>query len=88
VTSAVVVAFRDGGLRPDDRQRLNDLARKLDASGLPRAGAVVPPRYSEDGNAAVLVTALRDGGEDQVVEAAETIREAAAAVERPARRSR
>jgi RND superfamily putative drug exporter len=83
VTSAVVVAFRDGGLRPDDRQRLNDLARKLDAGGLPRAGAVAPPRYSEDGNAAVLVIALRDGGEDQVVEAAETIRDAAAAVERP-----
>jgi hypothetical protein len=43
----------------------------------------VPPRYSEDRSGAVLVVPLRNDVEDQVLDAAETIRDAAAAAERP-----
>jgi RND superfamily putative drug exporter len=81
VTSAVVVAYRDGGLRADDRERLDALKRELDAAELPRTGPVAPARYSEDGAAGVVIAGLRDTGEDEVVDAVRRIRAAAAAAE-------
>ena len=74
-TSLVVVAFRAGGLTADDRSRLAALRRKL-------GGTMSPPRYSGDGSGGVLISTIRDSGEDAVVAAAERARDAAATLDR------
>ena len=75
VTSAVVVAFRRGGLTAADRGRLATLRREL-------GGATAPPRYSENGSAGVLISTFSDLGEEEIVAEAERIRRAATRLDR------
>ena len=75
VTSAVVVAFRRGGLTGTDRDELAALQREL-------GGSTAPPRYSENGSAGVLISTFNDRGEEEVVAEAERIRRAAARLDR------
>lgn len=59
---AVVLVTRDGGLQPDDAQRLADLKAAL--GGLPDAsGEVIGPIPSQDGEAAQLVVTLTIGSD-------------------------
>jgi RND superfamily putative drug exporter len=80
VTPAIVVASREGGLTPVDRERIDTLRRQIDAQSLPGAGPTSPPEVSDDGTAAVLVTVFRNVDEEQLVNSVESLREQTSAL--------
>jgi RND superfamily putative drug exporter len=69
-TAAIIVFSRPEGLTPADRKAIADVQSQLNAAPPEGLRAVGPPRYSEDGTAAILVAPIVAGGDDQILLAA------------------
>lgn len=81
VTTAVTVAYRDGGLTATDRAGLRQLRTDIGALDLPGTVHSSPVRPSDNGSGAVLRTQLGGLDDDAVDEAVEAIRSEVADVE-------
>ena len=81
VTPAVIVVSRDGGLTDGDLGRIDALRAQIDEEALPGAAPTSPAQVSDDGTAAVLVTAFRDVEEERLVNATETLRDRVETIE-------
>ena len=81
VTPAVIVVSRDGGLTDTDLGRIDALRAQIDSEPLPGAASTSPAQVSDDGTAAVLVTAFRGVEEERLVSATETLRDRVATIE-------
>ncbi len=78
--AAIAVFSRPGGLTPADRAAIADVQSELAASPPEGAVATSPPRYSEDGEAALVVVQIVANGDEKVlIDAVESIRETVAA---------
>ena len=75
--AAIAVFGREGGLKPEDRQAIADVRAELDSEMPEGVVAVSPPRLSQDGEAALVVTQIvADGDEEVLIGAVDAIREA------------
>ena len=74
--SAIAVFARESGLTGEDREAIQEVRAGLAASPPAGVAAVSPPRYSQDGEAALVVVQIVAEGEEEVlISAVESIRE-------------
>jgi len=66
-TAAIIVFSRPDGLTSADREAIARVQDELNAAPPEGLTAVGPPRYSEDGTAAILVAPIAAEGDDQVL---------------------
>ena len=84
-TAAIIVFSRPEGLTPADREAIAEVQAELNAAPPEGLTAVGPPRYSEDGTAAILVAPIVAEGDDQVLlDAVDSIGQTARTASRPA----
>jgi RND superfamily putative drug exporter len=73
--AAIAVFSREGGLTPDDRSTIAEIRRELEQDRPDGIVSVNPPQPSKDGRAALVVSQIVAGGEEEIlIEAVESIR--------------
>jgi RND superfamily putative drug exporter len=79
--AAISVFSRDGGLTAEDREAIAQARAELAASPPEGVQSVSPPRYSADGEAAVVVAQIVAAGDEEVlIDAVGSIRDTVSAV--------
>ena len=73
--AAIAVFSREGGLTPDDRSTIAEIRRELEQDRPDGVVSVSPPQPSKDGRAALVVSQIVAGGDEEIlIEAVESIR--------------